>query len=59
MHDRQTDAKHYCPYFRGDDGCTCALLAAMSKSDVRCKVWRGAESIRCRYLDTKVAVRGR
>lgn len=58
MYDRREDAKRYCPYFRGVDGCTCALLAAMSKSEnVRCKVWRGAESIRCRYLDTQICRR--
>lgn len=55
MNDKQADAKHYCPYFRSD--CGCALMQAMNKTDVRCKVWRGAESIRCRFLDTQVAKR--
>lgn len=58
MNEKQDDAKRYCPYIRSSDGCTCALLAAMNKTDVRCKVWRGAESIRCRYLDTQVWNRG-
>lgn len=55
MNDKQADAKHYCPYFRSD--CGCVLLQAMNKADIRCKVWRGAESIRCRFLDTQVAKR--
>ncbi|WP_156332330.1 hypothetical protein [Paenibacillus sp. JCM 10914] len=53
MNDKQADAKHYCPYFRSD--CGCALLQAMT--DVRCKVWRGENSVKCRYLDTQVARR--
>ncbi|WP_410770121.1 hypothetical protein [Fontibacillus sp. BL9] len=56
MNEKQDDAKRYCPYFRGDHGCV--LLQAMNKADVRCKVWRGADSIRCRYLDTQICRRG-
>ncbi|GAA0134735.1 hypothetical protein YSY43_15750 [Paenibacillus sp. YSY-4.3] len=44
MNEKQDDAKRYCPYFRRDHGCV--LLQTMNKADIRCKVWRDAESIR-------------
>lgn len=57
MDERRADAKSYCSYFRGIDE-SCALLQAMSKADARCKVFRGNESIRCRYLETQICRRG-
>ncbi|WP_167374738.1 hypothetical protein [Paenibacillus helianthi] len=55
MNERQDDARLYCPYYKPDS--TCALLHAMTKTDKRCKVMRGEESIPCRYLNTQVAKR--
>lgn len=57
MDEKQSDARHYCPYFRGVDEA-CALLQAMNKTDTRCKVFRGSDSVRCRYLDSQVCKRG-
>ncbi|AKG35648.1 hypothetical protein VK70_14575 [Paenibacillus durus ATCC 35681] len=58
MNERKFDAKHYCGYFRHSD-MTCALLAAMGRTDTRCKVWRGEESVECRHLKFNVARRGK
>lgn len=55
MSERHEDARLYCSYYRRDS--TCALLHGMSKTDKRCKVMRGEDSIPCRYLNNFVARR--
>lgn len=55
MNERLDDAKTYCPYYKPDG--TCALLHAMSKTNKRCKVGRGEDSISCRYLKNVVVRR--
>ncbi|WP_155973498.1 hypothetical protein [Paenibacillus sp. Leaf72] len=47
---QQREDTIYCGYLNAAK--SCSLLTEMAKADTCCKLWRGEDSIACRYLST-------